>query len=149
MKIILLQSYNSLGSVGDVVNVKAGFARNFLFPKEIASPATAKNIKKLESFLKLQEIKEAKNRTNMELLFKQLNKLTIKLQLQAGEEDKLFGSVTSPMILDELSNLGYTIDKKEIIIEEQIKDVGNHFVYINLGYDLKAKLKIKVSALKK
>ena len=148
MKVILLKSHENMGNVGDVVNVKNGYARNFLIPNKIASPATEKNIKDLNLFIKSQEIKEAKDRTNMELLLKQLNKLTIKLSLQAGEEDKLFGSVTSQMIVDELLKEGYTIDKKEILLEEPIKSLGNHFVEINLGFELKAKLKIKISAEK-
>jgi len=148
MKVILLKSHENMGNVGDVVNVKNGYARNFLIPNKIASPATEKNIKDLNLFIKAQEIKEAKDRTNMELLLKQLNKLTIKLSLQAGEEDKLFGSVTSQMIVDELLKEGYTIDKKEIVLEEPIKSLGNHFVEINLGFELKAKLKIKISAEK-
>ena len=149
MKIILLKSYDSLGNVGDIVNVKPGYARNFLFPNEIATIATDKNIKKLDSFLKSQELKEAKNRTNMDLLFKELNKLTLKFSLQSGDDDKLFGSVTSQMIIDELSSQGFNVDKKELLIEEPIKILGNHFVYVNLGYDLKAKIKIKVLALDK
>ena len=149
MKIILLKSYDSLGNVGDIVNVKPGYARNFLFPNEIATIATDKNIKKLNSFLKSQELKEAKNRTNMDLLFKELNKLTLKFSLQSGDDDKLFGSVTSQMIIDELTSQGFNIDKKELLIEEPIKILGNHFVYVNLGYDLKAKIKIKVLALDK
>ncbi len=148
MKVILLKSHENMGNVGDVVNVKNGYARNFLIPNKIASPATEKNIKDLNLFIKAQEIKEAKDRTNMELLLKQLNKLTIKLSLQAGEEDKLFGSVTSQMIVDELLKEGYTIDKKEILLEEPIKSLGNHFVEISLGFELKAKLKIKISAEK-
>ena len=149
MKIILLKSYDSLGNVGDIVNVKPGYARNFLFPNEIATIATDKNIKKLDSFLKSQELKEAKNRTNMDLLFKELNKLTLKFSLQSGDDDKLFGSVTSQMIIDELTSQGFNIDKKELLIEDPIKILGNHFVYVNLGYDLKAKIKIKVLALDK
>ena len=149
MKIILLKSYDSLGNVGDIVNVKPGYARNFLFPNEIATIATDKNIKKLDSFLKSQELKEAKNRTNMDLLFKELNKLTLKFSLQSADDDKLFGSVTSQMIIDELSSQGFNIDKKELLIEDPIKILGNHIVYVNLGYDLKAKIKIKVLALDK
>jgi len=149
MKIILLKSYDSLGNVGDIINVKPGYARNFLFPNEIATTATDKNIKRLDSFLKSQELKEAKNRTNMDLLFKELNKLTLKFSLQSADDDKLFGSVTSQMIIDELSSQGFNIDKKELLIEDSIKVLGNHFVYVNLGYDLKAKVKIKVLALDK
>ena len=148
MKIILLKSHENLGNVGDIVNVKPGYARNYLFPNEIATVASESNRKKLDSFLKPQELKEAKNRTNMELLFKQLNKVTLKFELESGEDDKLFGSVTSQMIIDALADLGYTVDKKEIIIDESIKTLGNHFIHINLDYELKAKVKVKVSSKK-
>ena len=149
MKIILLKTHDKLGSVGDIVNVKPGYARNFLFPNEIAAVASAANKKKLDSFLKAQELKEAKERTNMDLLYKQLNKLTLKFSLESGDDDKLFGSVTSQMIIDELSSQGFNIDKKEIEIDDSIKTLGNHFIHINLGYDLKAKVKIKVSSTDK
>lgn len=149
MKIILLKTHEKLGSVGDIVNVKPGYARNFLFPNEIAAVASAANKKKLDSFLKSQELKEAKERTNMDLLYKQLNKLTLKFSLESGDDDKLFGSVTSQMIIEELSSQGFNIDKKEIEIDDSIKTLGNHFIHINLGYDLKAKVKIKVSSTDK
>ena len=149
MKIILLQSYEQLGKVGDIVNVKPGFARNYLIPNEIASPATKKNIKSLEFFLKSQEIKEAKNRTNLDALSNKLDKLTLKFSVEVGEDEKLFGSITSQMISDELLKQGYTVDKKEINLEESIKSVGSHKIEINLGYELKPKIKIKVSAKEK
>ena len=132
MKIILLQTHENLGNVGDIVNVKPGYARNYLFPNRIASAATKQNIKSLEAYLKAQEIKEAKNRVNLEILSKKLNTLTLKFEVQVGEDEKLFGSITSQMISDELSEQGYTIDKKEI----------------NLGYELETKIKIKVAAAK-
>ena len=148
MKVILLQSHDKLGKAGEVVNVKSGFARNFLIPKQIASIATKQNIKSLESFLRAQEVKEAKNRVNIEGLSKKLDSLTLKFEVEAGEEGKLFGSVTSQMISDELSEQGYTIDKKEINLEEPIKALGNHKIEVHLGYDLKPSIKIKVSASK-
>ena len=146
MKIILLQSYENLGKVGDIVNVKPGFARNYLIPNRIGSLATKQNIKSLELFLKSQELKEAKNRVNLEALSKKLNSLTLKFSVNAGEDDKMFGSVTSQMIADELEKQEYIIDKKEIVLEEPIKSLGNHKVEINLGYELETKIKIKVSA---
>jgi len=148
MKIILLQTHENLGKVGDVINVKPGYARNYLFPNRIASAATKQNIKSLEAFLKAQELKEAKNRTNLEALSKKLNTLTLKFDVQVGEDEKLFGSVTSQMISEELSKEGYTIDKKEINLEEPIKSLGNYKIEIDLGYDLVTKIKIKVSAAK-
>ena len=148
MKIILLQTYENLGKVGEIVNVKPGFARNFLIPNKIASLATAQNIKALEVFLKAQETKEAKNRVNLEALSKKLNSLTLKFEVQVGEDEKLFGSVTSQMISDELANQGYTIDKKEIQLDDSIKELGNYKIEINLGYELETKIKVKVIASK-
>tara|TARA_B100000401_G_scaffold165089_1_gene110305 strand:+ start:775 stop:1221 length:447 start_codon:yes stop_codon:yes gene_type:complete len=148
MKIILLKSYENLGKVGEIVNVKPGFARNYLIPNKIASLATDQNIKALEVFLKSQENKEAKNRVNLEALSKKLNSLTLKFDVQVGEDEKLFGSVTSQMIADELADKGYTVDKKEIVLEETIKELGNFKIAINLGYDLDTKIKVKVQAAK-
>lgn len=148
MKIILLKSYENIGKVGEIVNVKPGFARNYLIPNKIASLATEQNIKALEVFLKSQENKEAKNRINLEALSKKLNSLTLKFDVQVGEDEKLFGSVTSQMIADELADKGYTVDKKEIVLEETIKELGNFKIAINLGYDLDTKIKVKVQAAK-
>ena len=148
MKIILLQTYENSGKVGEIVNVKPGFARNYLIPNKIASLATAQNIKALEVFLKAQETKEAKNRVNLEALSKKLNSLTLKFEVQVGEDEKLFGSVTSQMISDELSNQGYTIDKKEIQLDDSIKELGNYKIEINLGYELDTKIIVKVVASK-
>tara|TARA_B100001013_G_C24272189_1_gene309322 strand:+ start:59 stop:508 length:450 start_codon:yes stop_codon:yes gene_type:complete len=149
MEIILLKSHEKLGNIGDVINVKPGYARNYLIPNKIAQVATTSNIKALKSWIVTEEKKEAKNRENIELLAKYLNKLTIKFELQTGEDEKLFGSVTSQMISDEIEKQGYSIDKKEILLEDPIKSIGNHFVHIDLGYDHKPKVKIKISAANK
>ena len=148
MKIILLKTYENLGKTGDIVHVKAGFARNYLIPNKIASLANPQNIKSLESYLIAQELKEAKNRTNLETLTKKLDTLTIKFEVKTSDDKKLFGSITSQMISDQLSKEGYEIDKKEINLDEPIKKLGNHKVEINLGYDLDTKIKIKVLASK-
>jgi|TARA_B100001540_G_C15575547_1_gene536998 large subunit ribosomal protein L9 len=148
MKVILLETDEHLGQIGDIVNVKPGYARNYLIPNKKASIATKENIVYFEKWIESQKIKEAKNRANIELLAKQLDKMTLKFTLKAGENDKLFGSVTSQMISDEIENLGYSIDKKEIELEEPIKDLGNHFVHVNLGDNLKPKVKIKIQAEK-
>lgn len=148
MKIILLQTYETLGQIGEIVNVKAGYARNFLIPNKIASIATDDNIQYYNKWIENQKIKEAKNRKNMELLSSQLDKITLKFELKAGENDKLFGSVTSQMISDELDKKGYSIDKKEIVLEDSLKEIGNHFIHIHLDENLKPKIKIKITAEK-
>ena len=148
MKIILLQTHENLGQIGEIVNVKSGYARNFLIPNKIASIATDDNIQYYNKWIENQKIKEAKNRKNLELLSNQLDKLTLKFELKAGENDKLFGSVTSQMISDELDKKGYSIDKKEIILDESLKEIGNHFVHIHFDESLKPKIKVKIAAEK-
>ena len=148
MKVILLQSDDNLGEIGEIVNVKAGYARNYLIPNKKASIATQENISYFNKWIENQKVKEAKTRANIELFAKQLDKMTLKFTLKAGENDKLFGSVTSQMISDEIEKLGYSIDKKEIVLDDSLKEVGNHFVHINLGEDLKPKVKIKIQAEK-
>ena len=148
MKVILLKTNEHLGEIGEIINVKPGYARNYLIPQKIATLATKENITYYTQWIENQKIKEAKSRENIQLLAKQLDKMTLKFSLKAGENDKLFGSVTSQMISEEIENLGYSVDKKEIILEDSLKELGNHFVYINLGEDLKPKVKIKIKAEK-
>ena len=147
MKIILIENIETLGKIGDIVSVKKGYARNYLFPKGLAQVATEKNIQSAQKLIELQEKKDAITRSNLEALANKLNKLTLKFELQAGEDDKLFGSVTSTMIADAIDEEGYKVDKKEINLDEPIKHTGNHFVEINLGHELSAKVKLKVSAI--
>ena len=145
MKVILIQDVENLGKIGDDVNVKAGYARNFLIPNKLALFANNQNMQSIESMLKQQELKNAKERSNLESLSKVLDKLTLKFDLKAGEEGKLFGSVTSQMISDELANQGLNVDKKEIVLEDSIKELGSHKVDINLGENLSATIKVKVN----
>ena len=147
MKIILIENIETLGKIGDIVTVKNGYARNYLFPRGLAQVANKKNIQSAQKLIELREKKDAINRSNLEALAKKLDKLTLKFELQAGEDDKLFGSVTSLMIAEAVDAEGYKVDKKEIQLEEPIKTLGNHFVEINLDHELSAKVKIKVSAL--
>ena len=145
MKVILIQDVDNLGKIGDSVNVKNGYARNFLIPNKLALFANDQNMKSIESMLKQQELKNAKERSNLESLSKVLDKVTLKFELKAGEEGKLFGSVTSQMISDELAKQDLNIDKKEIILDEPIKELGKHKVSIDLGENLSASIQIKVN----
>jgi len=148
MKVILLQTKETLGEIGEIVNVKSGYARNYLIPQKIATIATKENIAYYTQWIENQKIKEAKSRENIQLLSKQLDKMTLKFSLKAGDNDKLFGSVTSQMISEEIEKLGYSVDKKEIILEDPLKEIGNHFVHVDLGEDLKPKIKIKIKGEK-
>ena len=145
MKVILIQDVDNLGKIGDSVNVKNGYARNFLIPNKLALFANDQNMKSIQSMLKQQELKNAKERSNLESLSKVLDKVTLKFELKAGEEGKLFGSVTSQMISDELAKQDLNIDKKEIVLDEPIKELGKHKVSIDLGENLSASIQIKVN----
>lgn len=148
MKIILKQSIDNLGNEGEIVDVKPGFARNYLIPKGWAKQATKLNIISTQKEIEVKLQKEAKNRQNLEALGKQLDKLSLKFELKAGEEGKLFGSVTSQMIVDAISEKGYSINKKEIEIPESINHVGKYFVDVKLGHGFSGRVKLKVIAEK-
>ena len=147
MKIVLLQSVRGLGNPGDIVNVKSGYARNYLIPKDIAIYATTANIKQTENRIaKAKEIELAQVE-KLKLIAEKLDKLSLKFLLKSGEEDKLFGSVTTQMISSELEENGYNVERKDIVITEPIKTLGTHYVNIYLHKDVIAKVKIKVKAL--
>jgi len=148
MKVILNKTVTGLGDEGDVVAVKGGFARNYLFPRGIAKNATKNNIAVVQNEINDRQVREAKTRENLEALTKQLDKLSLKFELVAGEDERLFGSVTSQMIADAITEKGYTVAKKEIEIPEPIKHVGKYFVHVKLGPELDAKIKVKVTAQK-
>tara|TARA_B110000116_G_scaffold258843_1_gene260361 strand:- start:290 stop:742 length:453 start_codon:yes stop_codon:yes gene_type:complete len=147
MKIILIQDVEKLGQAGDVVNVKNGYARNYLIPNKLGLFNSKQNSNAISTLLKQKETKDAKARANLKSLASVLNKTSLKFSLNSGEDGKLFGSVTSQMISDELGAQGLKIDKKEIVLEESIKSLGNHKVTINLGAELEATVKIKVVEL--
>ena len=148
MKIILKQSVDNLGGEGEILEVKAGYGRNYLIPKGWAKQATKVNIAATEKEIDARLKKEAKTRDNLEALGKQLDKISLKFELKAGEEGKLFGSVTSQMIVDGIAEKGYTVNKKEIEIEESINHVGKYFVDVNLGHGFSGRVKLKVTAEK-
>ena len=148
MKIILNQSVDSLGSEGEIIEVKVGYARNYLIPKGWAKQATKINIVATEKAIDDRLKKEAKTRENLEALGKQLDKLSLKFELKAGEDGKLFGSVTSQMIVDGIAEKGYTVNKKEVEIEETINHVGKYFVNMKLGDGFSGRVKLKVVAEK-
>ena len=132
MKIILLKSVRGLGDPGEIVNVKSGYARNYLIPSDLAIYAAKANISQTE--YTIQKSKEAEEKRVEELtgIAAKLDKLTLKFELKTSEEDKLFGSVTNQMVADVLLENGYNIEKKDIEIPEPIKNIGNHYVDIYL-----------------
>jgi large subunit ribosomal protein L9 len=144
MKIILRQDFTPLGKIGDVVNVKDGYARNFLIPQNIAILATSKNMSILEEERKVVERQQNKDRRNAEALVKELEKISITATVSVGEEDRVFGSVTAQTVADLLKEKGHDIDKRKIQIDETIKALGIYTIPIKLHTDVEAKVRLWV-----
>ncbi len=144
MKVILRQNFETLGQVGDLVEVKDGYARNYLIPRKIAYAALKGNLAALEEEKRAlakkvqQELKAAEN------LAAELEKVSVTIPVQVGEEDKIFGTVTTQMIADALSEKGYEIDKRKIEIEEPIKSLGIYGINIKLHSNVSSKIKVWV-----
>ncbi len=144
MKVILRQEIPTLGKVGDIVNVKDGYARNYLIPRDFAFIATPGAIKAIEIEKKRHMKKLEKEREKAEALAKELAELTISIPMKVGEEGKLYGSVTAQLIAQELQIRNYDIDKKNIYLEESIKTLGIFDVNIKLHPEVTATIKIWV-----
>lgn len=144
MKVILRQDHEKLGEAGKVLQVKPGYARNFLIPKGIAYPATSDNMKKYNSEKEQLDLKIVQEKRKAEELAKVLENVSCTITVQVGEEDKLFGSVTSQNIAEVLESQGHKIDKRKIVLEEPIKSLGIYSVPIKLHSDVEAKVKVWV-----
>ncbi len=144
MKIILKQEVEQLGNAGDVVEVAAGYARNYLLPRGFAAAATSRSVKELEHQKRLVADRIAREtKTAMELK-KRLEGVACKIAREAGEEDKLFGSVTNRDIADALAEEGIEVDHKRIQLENPIKNLGVFHVNIKLAPELTAAVKVWV-----
>lgn len=146
MKVILKEDVKNLGVAGSVVNVADGFARNFLIPRNLAVEASTKNIKALEQARKKIEDEVRKVKDRAQELSNKLSSLTIQIQAKAGEEGKLFGSITNADISEALKREGYDIDRKKIVLEEPIKRLGTYTVQVKVYQDIVATVNINVIA---
>jgi large subunit ribosomal protein L9 len=144
MKVILRQDFEQLGHVGDVVEVKDGYARNYLIPRKIAYQATESSVRQLEEEKKQHGRQLEKEKRTSEKLAAEIEKVSITIQMKVGEEDKLFGSVTSQMVADSLKEKGFTIDKRQIELEDAIKALGIYNVGIKLPGGVNGKVKVWV-----
>ncbi|AOY75353.1 50S ribosomal protein L9 [Clostridium formicaceticum] len=145
MKVILLQDVKGQGKKGDVVNVSDGYARNFLFPKNLAVEATGGNMKTLEQQNKAREQKQQEELQKSKELAAKIEKLTVELKAKAGEGGRLFGSVTSKDI-SELVNKkhGIKLDKKKIVLPDPIRELGVKYLEVKIQPGVVAKLKVHV-----
>jgi large subunit ribosomal protein L9 len=144
MKVILRQNIDTLGQVGDVVDVKNGYARNYLIPQKLAYTALKGNVKSLEEEKKNLERRRQQEFHHAEAQAAEIEKVSVSIPVQVGEEDKIFGTVTTQMIADAMKEKGYEIDKRKIEIEEPIKSLGIYSVSIKLHPSVVAKVKVWV-----
>jgi large subunit ribosomal protein L9 len=144
MKVILKSDVKDLGRIGEVVNVKDGFARNFLLPQGLAAEASTKNVKAFEHEKKKILEMAKKVKAGAAGLGEQIAAAKVTIKAKAGEEDKLFGSVTSMDIAEALKAEGIEIDKKKIYLDEPIKRLGEYTVTIKLHSEVSAQLNVQV-----
>jgi large subunit ribosomal protein L9 len=144
MKVILQKDVKDVGKVGEVVSVSAGFARNFLFPRKLASEATEKRVSEWEHLNRVAETKKKKAVAERQELLKKVTGSAVKFKAPAGDSDKLFGTVTTTDISRELEKQGFSIDRRDIHLEEPIKLLGNHKATVRFGEGLEATLQIVV-----
>jgi len=147
MKVILSQDVPDLGTMGAEVNVAKGYARNYLLPRKLAVQADSATAKQIEHEKRVIQRREEKQRTAFGALAETLNNVTVEFKARAGEEDKIFGSVTNAHIAEKLAEMGHHVDRKAVLLEEPIKSLGIFLVPVRLSSDIKANLKVWVSAL--
>ncbi|WP_029551109.1 50S ribosomal protein L9 [Thermocrinis jamiesonii] len=148
MKVVLLRELEGYGNMGDVINVKDGFARNYLIPKGIALPATESNLRHVKSIISQKLRKLQKEKEKALALAKKLEGFMLEIKHPVGEKGKLYGSVTSAEIAKALSEKGFEIDRKKIILSKPIREVGIYTVQIKLHPEVEVQIKVDVQPQK-
>lgn len=146
VRLILREDVPSLGHAGDLVSVKPGYARNFLVRQGKAIPATESKVKELEHHRRAIADKVARELKDLKAAKDRIEQLRLETTAQAGEEGRLFGSVTAMHVAELLAEKGIDIDRRRIHLAEPIKDVGDHVVEVRLHREVVAKLRVKVAA---
>jgi large subunit ribosomal protein L9 len=144
VKVILKESVENLGERGDTVNVARGFARNYLIPRDLAVEATSGNERMYAEEEKLRAVRENKIRRQAERLSDKLKKVSVTAAVQVGEDDRLFGSVTSHDIEELLRAQGFDIDRKKIQLDEPLKALGVYTIPIKLHREVECAIKVWV-----
>ncbi len=141
MKVILRKDFDQIGRLGDIVNVKDGYALNYLIPREIAYHASPESIKAIEEEKKVIAEKMAHELEGAKTLSEELANVSVTIPVKVGEEDKIFGTVTTQMIAEALEAKGYVIDKRKLEIPEAIKSLGIYDVTLKLHPEVTVTLK--------
>ena len=144
MKVILRQDIPDLGKVGQIVEVKSGYGRNYLIPRNLAIAASRGNVKAIDEIERQSQIRERKKLREAERLKIRLEKISLTSEVLVGEEDKIFGSVTAQNIVDLLETEGLTVQKRNVLLEEPIKSLGVYTVPIKIERELVANVKLWV-----
>jgi len=144
MKVLLQSDVESVGKAGEIVNVKDGFARNYLIPRKLAVVADEKNVRVFQHLKRQTEDRIRKQRKAAEALKEKIESLTLTIPCKVGEEGKLFGSVTNIQIAEALKSKGIELDRKKIILEKPIKVLGDYEALVKLESDITAKIKISL-----
>ena len=145
MKVILKKDIEDLGWEGDVVDVARGYARNYLIPREFALEATDRNIKMFEQMKRKIEVRKLKAREEAEQFRDRLAGMTVDISQKAGEEGKLYGSVTSMDVAAEMERQGVVIDRRKILLDKPIKTVGEYEVPVKIYQEVSGRIKVVVS----
>jgi len=144
MDVILLKDLDGFGSEGDIINVKPGFARNYLVPRGLALRASKRNMAVVEEKKHIKKAQENRIEKANKILFEKLTKTTLTIEVQVGEEERIFGSVTSQDLQGSLEENGISIDRSAILIEEPIKSLGVYNIPVKITAELEADLKVYV-----
>jgi large subunit ribosomal protein L9 len=146
MKVILTKNLDNLGKAGSLVEVKPGYGRNYLLPRQLAVLATAKNLRQLEHEKSGILARASKEKTNMDAMAKKLSAIEVKFTRKVGDQNKLFGSVTSKDVHEQLAAQGYQVERKQIHLPEPLKEIGSHEVEVKLHTEVSAKVKVTIIA---
>ncbi|HBX43155.1 MAG TPA: 50S ribosomal protein L9 [Deltaproteobacteria bacterium] len=144
MKVILQEDVDNLGKAGDIVKVADGYGRNYLIPKRLAVPADVRNLRALEHDRRVIEARAKKARRGAEDLGGRLSSLSLTISAKAGEEGKLFGAVTSRDVAEALERAGVAVDRRMVLLEEPIKQVGEYRVKVKVGTDIVPEVSVRV-----
>ncbi len=144
IEVILREDIQTLGKAGEMVRVKPGYARNYLLPHGLAFEATEGNKKRIEAETKARGVRNAAEKTEAETAAARLSAVSLTIAGKAGEEGKLFGSVTAQDVADALAREGHTIDRRRIELDHPIKSLGEHIVSVRLHPEVHAEVRVSV-----
>lgn len=144
MKVVLIKDFEGYGVFGDVINVKDGFARNYLIPRGIALPVTEGNLRHVKGIMSQRARKLQKEKEKAQALAKKLEGIMVEILRRVGEKGKIFGSVTAQEIAQALKERGFDVDRKRVMLKNPIKDVGIYTVTLKLHPEVSVDIKVEV-----